>query len=121
MLLVGDHLQRGSVDAGGAFGMLARRGPTAELTGLWRFADPWEARASLELRRAHPAALDAYEAHGAIASGDHDAMLGAAIDAATTASEHGRVAVLQAVDNRTVRELSARITASPPATSPPLT
>src|SRR5690606_38524418 len=28
-----------------------------------------------------------------------------------TASEHGRVAVLQAVDNRTVRELNARIRA----------
>jgi conjugative relaxase-like TrwC/TraI family protein len=111
VLLVGDHLQRGSVDAGGAFGMLARRGPTAELTSLWRFAHPWEARASLELRRAHPAALDAYEAHGALASGHQDAMLDAAIDAVTTASEHGRVAVLQAVDNRTVRELNARIRA----------
>ncbi len=51
MLLVGDHLQRGSVDAGGAFGMLARRGPTAELTSLRRFRHPWEARASLQLRR----------------------------------------------------------------------
>ncbi|MCC2315609.1 ATP-dependent DNA helicase [Cellulomonas xiejunii] len=109
VLLVGDHLQHGSVDAGGAFGMLARRGPTAELTSLWRFTHPWEARASLELRRAHPAALDAYEAHGAIASGGHDAMLDAAIDAVTTASEQGRVAVLQAVDNRTVHELNARI------------
>ncbi len=49
VLLVGDHLQRGSVHAGGAFGMLARRGPTAELTSLWRFSQPWEARASLEL------------------------------------------------------------------------
>ncbi|WP_188037165.1 MobF family relaxase [Actinotalea sp. JY-7885] len=111
VLLVGDHLQRGSVDVGGAFGMLARRGPTAELTSLWRFNQPWEARASLELRRAHPAALDAYEAHGAITAGDHDAMLDAATDAVTTASEHGRVAVLQAVDNRTVRELNARIRA----------
>lgn len=111
VLLVGDHLQRGSVDAGDAFGMLARRGPTAELTSLWRFANPWEARASLELRRAHPAALDAYESHGAITSGGHEAMLDAAIDAVTTASEHGRVAVLQAVDNRTVRELNARIRA----------
>ena len=111
VLLVGDHLQRGSVDAGGAFGMLARRGPTAELTSLWRFANPWEARASLELRRAHPAALDAYEARGAITSGDHDAMLNAAIDAVTTAAEEGRVAVLQAIDNRTVRELNARIRA----------
>ncbi len=111
VLLVGDHLQRGSVDAGGAFGMLARRGPTAELTSLWRFSEPWEARASLELRRAHPAALDAYEAHGAITSGDQDAMLAAAIDTVTTAAEQGRVAVLQAVDNRTVRELNARIRA----------
>lgn len=111
VLLVGDHLQRGSVDAGGASGMLARRGPIAELTSLWRFAHPWEARASLELRRAHPCAFDAYEAHGAIASGDHDAMLIAAIDAVTSAGEQGRVAVLQAVDNRTVRELNARIRA----------
>ena len=108
-LLVGDHLQRGSVDAGGAFGMLVRRGPTAELTSLWRFTNPWEARASLELRRAHPAALDAYEAHGAFSSGGHDVMLDAAIGAVATAGEHGRVAVLQAVDNRTVRELNARI------------
>ncbi len=61
VLLVGDQLQRGSVGAGGAFGMLARRGPTAELTSLWRFSQPWEARASLELRRGHPAALDAYD------------------------------------------------------------
>lgn len=107
VLLVGDHLQRGSVDAGGAFGMLARRGPTAELTSLWRFSQPWEARAGLELRRGHPAALDAYEAHGAISSGGHDAVL----DAVTTASGQGQVAVLQAVDNRTVRELNARIRA----------
>jgi len=111
VLLVGDHLQRGSVDARGAFGMLARRGPTAELTSLWRFANPWEARASLELRRAHPAALDTYESHGAISSGGYDAMLNDAIGAVTTASEHGRVAVLQAVDNRAVRELNARISA----------
>ena len=108
VLLVGDHLQRGSVDAGGAFGMLARRGPTAELTSLWRFAKPWEARASLELRRAHPTALDTYKAHGAFTTGDHDDMLDDALAAATTAREQGRVAILQAVDNRAVRDLNAR-------------
>ncbi|HEY5514676.1 MAG TPA: MobF family relaxase, partial [Pengzhenrongella sp.] len=108
VLLVGDHLQRGSVDAGGAFGMLARRGPTAELTSLWRFTNPWEAQASLELRRAHPEALDTYEAHGAFTSGVHDAMLDDALAAATTARDQGRVAILQAVDNRTVRDLNAR-------------
>jgi len=108
VVLVGDHLQRGSVDAGGAFAMLARRGPTAELTSLWRFANPWEARASLELRRAHPEALNAYEAHGAFADGTYDDMVDAALAAVTTAREQGCVAILQAVDNRTVRDLNAR-------------
>ncbi|HEY8720913.1 MobF family relaxase [Pengzhenrongella sp.] len=108
VLLVGDHLQRGSVDAGGAFAMLARRGPTAELTTLWRFTHPWEARASLELRRAHPEALDAYQAHGAISEGPGEAMLDAALTAVTTAHQAGRIAILQAVDNRTVLALNAR-------------
>ncbi|MGV8966810.1 MAG: MobF family relaxase [Cellulomonas sp.] len=108
VLLVGDHLQRGSVDAGGGFAMLARRGPTAELTSLWRFTHPWEARASLELRRAHPDALDTYAAHGAFSSGTSDLMLDTALDAVTTAHQDGRIAVLQAADIRTVTELNAR-------------
>jgi ATP-dependent exoDNAse (exonuclease V) alpha subunit len=108
VLLVGDHLQRGSVDAGGAFAMLARRGPTAELTSLWRFTHPWEARASLELRRAHPAALDIYDAHGAFSGGAREDMLDAALTATTDAREHGQVAILQAADLRTVRELNLR-------------
>ncbi len=106
VLLVGDHLQRGSVDAGGAFAMLARRGPTAELTSLWRFSQPWEARASLELRRAHPEALDTYEAHGAFTGGTRDEMLDAALTAWTEAGDQGQIAVLQAVDNHTVRDLN---------------
>ena len=111
VLLVGDHAQRGAVAAGGAFGMLARRGPTAELTSLWRFKNAWEARASLELRRGHTAALDAYAAHGALHAGDLDTMLDTALEAAATAATGGRVAILQAVDTRTVRELNARVRA----------
>jgi conjugative relaxase-like TrwC/TraI family protein len=107
VLLVGDHLQRGSVDAGGAFAMLARRGPTAELTSLWRFTHPWEARASLELRRAHPGVLDTYDAHGAISGGTRDQMLTAALTAWTDARENGHTAVLQAADNHTVRDLNS--------------
>ena len=80
VLLVGDHLQRGSVDAGGAFGMLARRGPTAELRTLWRFSHPWEARATLDLRHGDPAALDAYIQHGRVSHGTHDDMLDDALD-----------------------------------------
>ncbi|EYR65282.1 conjugal transfer protein [Actinotalea ferrariae CF5-4] len=108
VLLVGDHLQRGSVDAGGAFAMLARRGPTAELTSLWRFANPWEARASLELRHGRPSALDAYAAHGAFTAGPQDDMLEGAFAAVADARGRGRTAVLQAADNRTVRELNTR-------------
>ena len=107
VLLVGDHLQRGSVDAGGAFAMLARRGPTAELTSLRRFRHPWEARASLQLRRAQPAALDAYDAHGAFVGGSREQVLDAAVRGYLAAGAEGRVSVLQAADIRTVRELNA--------------
>lgn len=108
VLLVGDHLQRGAVGAGGAFGMLARRGPTAELTALHRFAQPWEARASLELRHGQPGALDAYAAHDAISAGDLDDVVEQALDATDAAASAGKVALLQAADLRTVRELNAR-------------
>ena len=108
VVLVGDHLQRGAVGAGGAFGMLARRGPTAELVALHRFAHPWEARASLELRHGRPGALDAYAAHGAIREGDLDTVIDQALDAADIATLRGRVPLLQAADLRTVRELNAR-------------
>jgi hypothetical protein len=88
--------------------MLARRGPTAELTSLWRFANAWEARASLELRHAQPSALDWYQSHGAFTAGTHDDMLDAALDAVEVARDDGRTAVLQAADNRTVRDLNTR-------------
>jgi ATP-dependent exoDNAse (exonuclease V) alpha subunit len=107
VLLVGDHLQRGSVDAGGAFAMLARRGPTAELTSLRRFRHPWEARASLQLRHAQPAGLDAYDAYGAFVGGSREQVLDAAVRGYLAAGAEGRVSVLQAADNRTVRELNA--------------
>jgi len=64
--------------------------------------------APCELRHGKPTALDAYERHGAFTAGAHDDMLDAALDGATTARERGRTAVLQAADNRTVRELNAR-------------
>ncbi|WP_235518742.1 MobF family relaxase [Cellulomonas sp. Leaf334] len=108
VLLVGDHLQRGSVDAGGAFGMLARRGPTAELRTLWRFSHPWEARATLDLRHGDPAALDAYVEHKRISHGSHDDMLEDALAAATDADAETRTVLLAAADQRTVNELNAR-------------
>ncbi|WP_235523258.1 MobF family relaxase [Cellulomonas sp. Root485] len=108
VLLVGDHLQRGAVDAGGGFGMLARRGPTAELRTLWRFSHPWEARATLELRHGQPAALDAYIRHHRVSHGTHDDMLDDALTTAFDAEATGSVVLLAAADRRTVNELNAR-------------
>lgn len=108
VLLVGDHLQRSAVDAGGAFGMLTRRGPTAELRTLWRFSHPWEARATLDLRHGQPAALDAYVQHGRVRHGSHDDMLEDALTAAAKADARGRTVLLAAADRRTVDELNAR-------------
>lgn len=108
VLLVGDHLQRSAVDAAGAFGMLARRGPTAELRQLWRFSHPWEARATLDLRHGQPAALDAYVQHGRVSHGSHDDMLEDALTAAAGADAQGRTVLLAAADRRTVSELNAR-------------
>ena len=51
MLLVGDWAQLQSVDAGGAFPLLAdARDDTPELTEIHRFTHEWEKAASLDLR-----------------------------------------------------------------------
>jgi ATP-dependent exoDNAse (exonuclease V) alpha subunit len=39
LVLVGDHYQLGSVEAGGLFRLLASDSKTAELTGIRRFSD----------------------------------------------------------------------------------
>src|SRR5665648_579022 len=70
-----------------------------------RRSDQCEHQLSAPTPTSRPAALPT---HGAFTSGVHDAMLDGALAAATTARDQGRVAILQAVDNRTVRDLNAR-------------
>jgi conjugative relaxase-like TrwC/TraI family protein len=109
VLLVGDQHQLSAVQAGGAFGLLARRTRTTELSGLWRFQHRWEADATRQLRRGDPAALDAYTAHGRIHDGDHDTMLDTALAAWRADTDAGLESRLIAADTGTVRELNARI------------
>lgn len=108
VLLVGDHHQLSAVQAGGAFGLLARRTQTAELTGLWRFTHRWEAHATRALRHGDPTALDAYAAHGRLHDGTRQAMLDAAYTAWRTDTDTGRDSMLLAADTDTVTELNAR-------------
>jgi conjugative relaxase-like TrwC/TraI family protein len=108
LLLVGDHRQLSSVAAGGVFGLLARRGHSATLEGLWRFQHRWEAHATRELRDGDPACLEIYAKHSRIKGGDHDAMLDAAHAAWAADRSSGRNSVLVAADNGTVTDLNQR-------------
>ena len=69
LALVGDPHQLQAVGRGGMFLELCDTGRRVELEHLHRFANRWEAAASLELRRGNPSALDAYAAHGRIRAG----------------------------------------------------
>jgi conjugative relaxase-like TrwC/TraI family protein len=109
VLLVGDQHQLSAVQAGGAFGLLARRTRAAELSGLWRFRHRWEAEATRRLRHGDPTALDTYAAHGRVHDGDHDAVVDAALAAWRADTDAGLESLLIAADTDTVRELNARI------------
>ena len=108
VLLVGDHHQLTAVQAGGAFGLLARRTSTAELTGLWRFTKRSEANTTRLLRHGDPAALDAYQAHGRLHDGPRDTVLDDAYAAWRADTDAGHDSLLIAADNDTVRELNTR-------------
>jgi len=108
LLLVGDHRQLSSVEAGGALELLADRGHSHELRALWRFRHRWEAGATRLLRHGDPVALDAYDAHGRITDGAAEAMLEAAYAAWQADQQAGRSAILIAGDTHTVDALNAR-------------
>jgi conjugative relaxase-like TrwC/TraI family protein len=110
VLLVGDYAQLSPVEAGGAFGLLARdRGDLApRLSEVRRFANEWEKNASLGLRAGHAEAIDAYSAHGRILEGDRDSLLDAIYRAWKTDVEVGKVSLMIAPDTATVAELNRR-------------
>ncbi len=69
LALVGDPHQLQAVGRGGMFLELCDTGRTVELEHLHRFANRWEAAASLELRHGIPSVLDTYTAYGRIRPG----------------------------------------------------
>src|SRR5208283_3214563 len=79
ILLLGDHAQMSSVEAGGAFSLLVKdRGDLVpELTDIRRFSSEWEKTASVELRVGNTSAIDAYEARDRVRSGDRESLLDA--------------------------------------------
>jgi conjugative relaxase-like TrwC/TraI family protein len=110
VLLVGDHAQLGAVEAGGMFAALVRdRGALiSELSDVRRFHHDWEKAASVALREGSPAAIDAYEAHERITSGDRDQMLDALYAAWSADTEAGHTSLMIAGDQASVDELNDR-------------
>ncbi|HUZ84083.1 MAG TPA: AAA family ATPase, partial [Gaiellales bacterium] len=67
VVLVGDPAQPGVINGpGGLLGLLADRGHGITLTGVRRFAEPWERAASLHLRAGDPVAMLRYAEHDRI-------------------------------------------------------
>ena len=119
LALVGDPRQLQGVGRGGLFAELCANGRVDELERLHRFTHPWEAAASLQLRRGDPAALDAYEAHGRIVAGTLDDHL--ARIAATWIDHHdsGRTIAVVASTNDHVDAINHAIQTRPPRRRPP--
>ena len=91
VLLVGDPYQLQSVDAGGAFALLAdRRTDVPELTELHRFTHDWEKEATLGLREGDTDVIATYARHQRIREGSSDGMLDAAYNAWRTDIMAGR-------------------------------
>jgi conjugative relaxase-like TrwC/TraI family protein len=109
VLLVGDPAQLQSVEAGGAFALLAaQRDDTSELADIHRFANDWEKLASLDLRHGHPEAIDTYIAHGRVKEGDAEQVTEAAYQAWLRDTDAGRTSVLIAETRATVTALNQR-------------
>jgi conjugative relaxase-like TrwC/TraI family protein len=112
VLLVGDPAQLAAVDAGGAFGMLARaRDDAPELGEVRRFHHDWEAAASLRLRAGDLGVINTYQTHGRIREGETVDMLDAAYQAWTTDIVAGRTSVMiaESVDTVTLLNTRARL------------
>ena len=109
VLLVGDWAQLQSVDAGGAFTLLASARPdTPELTEVHRFTNEWEKTASLDLRSGRTEVVRTYVQHDRVREGSTDEMMDAAYLAWSDDVRAGRAAILVAEASETVRYLNTR-------------
>ena len=110
VLLVGDQAQLSAVEAGGMFAALVRdrNGLAPQLSDVRRFHSAWEKTASVELRAGSEDAIDAYEAHNRIVSGNRDEMLDAIFAAWKHDVASGCTSLMIASDLGTVSELNAR-------------
>jgi conjugative relaxase-like TrwC/TraI family protein len=109
ILAVGDPAQLGPVEAGGWFPWFNSELGAAELHEVRRFTSPWEATASLQLRRGDTSALAAYDAHGRIRAGHREAMHDKAALAFLADFLDGKDSILLAGSNAEAADLARRV------------
>ena len=109
VLAVGDPAQLGPVEAGGWFTWFTGELGAAELYGVRRFTSPWEAHASLQLRRGDKSAMAAYDAHGRIRAGNREAMHDKAALAFLADFLAGKDSILLAGSNAEATDLARRV------------
>ncbi|MDN5919237.1 MAG: AAA family ATPase [Pseudonocardia sp.] len=109
VLYAGDHHQLQPVGAGGMFAYLAEQPTALSLDTVHRFAEEWEAEASLQLRAGDPAAAAAYGDHGRLRSGTLEEMKALAVQGHLTDMLDGKKALLIVQSNQLASELSQRI------------
>ena len=107
--LVGDPYQLQAVGRGGMFHELCSTGRTHELARIHRFTEPWEAAASLQLRRGDPNALDTYIAHDRVHAAPFDEHVATVTQRWLDATAAGEVAAVIASTNQHVDALNAAI------------
>jgi conjugative relaxase-like TrwC/TraI family protein len=106
--LLGDDRQLPAVEGGGALRLVAAAPSTPQLTTLYRFRDPEEAAATLQLRTGDPAAVDWYARTGRIITGSRENMTQAAYKGWRNDMLAGQVTLMAAADGTDVTKLSAR-------------
>ena len=109
VLLVGDWAQLQSVEAGGAFALLAAsRGDTPELTEVRRFTHEWEKVASLDLRFGRTEGIATYLRHDRVREGTTAEMVDAAYAAWRSDLRVGLASVLVTEATQSVIDLNQR-------------
>jgi hypothetical protein len=106
--LLGDDRQLPAVEGGGALRLVADAPGTPVLSTLYRFNDPGEAEATLQLRIGNASAVDWYHQRGRIRSGSREAMAEAAYTGWKKDMLDGKVTLMAAADGADVTELSAQ-------------
>jgi len=106
--LLGDDRQLSAVESGGALRLIAAQPGTSQLTRLYRFRDPAEAAATLQLRAGDTTAIDWYSSNGRIRSGSRDRMPQAAYHGWKTDMLAGKTTLMAAGAGTDVVVLSAQ-------------